>query len=84
VHQFVSNVLPNIIGGLAVLLLAFIGKGMLGMRRDFRQFMAEHAWLLATSLWTRDKIMQLMAKLDMPMTEDPPDRLPWHDEKSKK
>lgn len=75
------TLLPNILGGVAVLLLAFIGKALIGVRRDFHKFMAEHTWLLATTLWTRDKVMVIMARLDMPMTDSPPHDLPWEGKK---
>ena len=72
-----AEIINSVIGGMAVLLLAAIGRGLLGMRKDFRRFMAEHVWLLATSLWNRDKIRQVMAKLDMPLEDDAPEDLPW-------
>lgn len=78
--QDVQQIVQSIIGGTAVLLLAGIGKMLLGVRKDVRRFMQEHTWLLATSLWTRDKVMQIMVKLEMPITDDPPDKLPWHGE----
>lgn len=66
----------SIIGGVAVLLLAAIGKGLLGVRKDFRRFMYEHAWLLATTLWTRDKVIRIMEEMGMPILELPPIDLP--------
>ena len=71
-----AQMLDSILSGATVLLLAFIGRGMLGMRRDFRRFMAEHAWLLATTLWNRDKVLKIMARLEMPIENSPPDDLP--------
>lgn len=74
------SIVSNTTGGIAVIFLAFIGKALMGMRRDFHKFMAEHSWLLATTLWTRDKVLVIMAKLDMPMTDAPPRDLPWKDQ----
>lgn len=71
------QILSNIIGGVAVILLGLIGRGLLGLRNDVRRFMREHLWLLATTLWTRDKVMQIMTKLDLPVTDPPPEDLPW-------
>lgn len=76
-----GQVVNTVIGGTAVVLLAAIGKGLLGMRKDFRRFMAEHTWLIATTLWTRDKVQQIMTKLDMPMIDNPPDNLPWKEKR---
>ena len=70
-----GQIISNSIGGVAVLLLAAIGHGLLGIRRDFRRFMAEHTWLLATTLWTRDKVVKIMEHLGMPIGDDPPDDL---------
>jgi hypothetical protein len=72
-----ADIIQSVIGGLAVILLAAIGRGVLGLGKDFRRFMTEHIWLITTTLWTRDKVRQIMTKLDMPMTELPPDDLPW-------
>ena len=70
------GIVNSIIGGVAVVLLAAIGKGLLGMRKDFRRFMYEHAWLLATTLWTRDKVIHIMQEMGMPILEPPPANLP--------
>jgi hypothetical protein len=73
-----GQIVSSIISGAAVLLLAGIARGLLGTRRDFRRFMAEHTWLLATTLWTRDKVIQIMERMDMPLDTDgmPPSELP--------
>ena len=65
-----------IVSGITVLFLAWIGRGFMGIRRDFRQFMREHSWLIATTLWNRDKVRKIMARLDMPIDDSPPDDLP--------
>lgn len=78
-----TELINTIIGGVAVLILAAIGRGLIGIRHDIRRFLAEHSWLLATSLWTRDKVIQIMVKLDMPLPDRPPDDLPWHDDPRK-
>lgn len=65
-----------IVSGVTVIFLAWIGRGVMGMRRDFRRFMTEHSWLLATTLWTRDKVLRIMAQLDMPTEDPPPNELP--------
>ena len=66
----------SVIGGVAVVLLAAIGRGLLGMRKDFRRFMYEHTWLLATTLWTRDKVIHIMQEMGMPVLDPPPTDLP--------
>ena len=71
-----AQVLDSILSGATVLLLAVIGRAMLGMRRDFRRFMVEHSWLLATTLWNRDKVRKIMAHLEMPLDDAPPEDLP--------
>lgn len=70
-----AQLLNTIIGGVAVLLLAGIGRAMLGIRNDFRRFMAEHMWLITTTLWTRDKVLVIMRKLDLPIEQPPPSDL---------
>lgn len=71
-----AEIVNSIVSGIIVLLLAAIARGMMGVRKDFRRFMAEHAWLLATSLWTRDKVLMIMAQLQMPVDQPPPNDLP--------
>ena len=70
-----AQTVSAVISGVSVIVLAAIGRGLLGMRRDVRQFMAEHMWLLATTLWTRDNVRQIMQALGMPETTPPPDNL---------
>jgi hypothetical protein len=72
----VAEIVNSVVSGIAVLLLASIARAMVGVRKDFRRFMAEHAWLLATSLWTRDKVLKVMQHLGMPVDEPPPNELP--------
>ena len=76
-HNVWTEIVPSVLSAMSVALLALIGKGFLTLTRDFRRFMTEHLWLLATTLWTRDKVMQVMARLDMPADPPPPDDLPW-------
>jgi hypothetical protein len=72
-----GQIVSSVISGAAVLLLAGITRGLLGTRRDFRRFMAEHTWLLATTLWTRDKVIQIMEQMNMPLDDGvPPGDLP--------
>ena len=71
-----SAIIQSVIGAVAVVLLGAIGRGLLGMRKDFRRFMFEHTWLLATTLWTRDKVVQIMRELKLPVDNQPPDDLP--------
>jgi len=71
-----AEIVSSIISGLTVLLLAGITRGLIGVRKDFRRFMAEHTWLLATTLWTRDKVLQIMDRMDMPVDGTPPGDLP--------
>lgn len=71
-----GQILSSIISGVAVILLARIASGVRGVRRDFHRFMAEHLWLLATTMWTRDKVIRIMAELGMPADNPPPNDLP--------
>lgn len=70
-----GEVITSVISGSAVLLLAALTRGLFGIRKDFRKFMAEHVWLIATTLWTRDKITVIMRELGMPVGNPPPDDL---------
>lgn len=74
-----AELVNSITGGVAVLLLGAIGKGVLGLRKDFKRFMTEHTWLLATSGWTRDKVRKVMGQMGMPVEDAPPDDLPWRE-----
>lgn len=71
-----GEIISSVISGVAVLLLAGIARGLLGVRADFRRFMAEHVWLIATTLWTRDKVVRIMHDLGMPADQPPPNDLP--------
>jgi hypothetical protein len=71
-----AEIVSSIISGVTVLLLAGITRGLIGVRKDFRRFMAEHTWLLATTLWTRDKVIQIMVAMNMPVDGQPPSDLP--------
>lgn len=73
-----AQTVSAIISGASVVILTAIGRMLLGMRKDFRRFMAEHAWLIATTLWTRDKVVRIMDQMQMPMDTPPPNDLP-HD-----
>jgi hypothetical protein len=73
-----AQTVSAIISGASVVILTAIGRMLLGMRKDFRRFMAEHAWLIATTLWTRDKVVRIMDQMNMPMDTPPPNDLP-HD-----
>lgn len=71
-----GEIVSSIISGISVLILAGIGKAVLGLRGDFHRFMAEHVWLISTSLWTRDKVLRIMDNLGMPVDQPPPNNLP--------
>lgn len=71
----VGEVISSVISGTAVLLLAAIARGLLNVRNDFRRFMGEHLWLIATTMWTRDKVIRIMNDLGMPLDNPPPDSL---------
>ena len=71
-----GQIVSSVIGAVAVALLAAIGRGLVGIRKDVRRFMQEHLWLLATTLWTRDKVVLIMKRLDMPVQDPPPNDLP--------
>ena len=71
-----AEVISSVISGVAVLLLAGIARGLVGVRNDFRRFMAEHVWLITTTLWTRDKVLRIMQELGLPVDRPPPGDLP--------
>lgn len=71
-----AQIISSVLGAVAVALLAAIGRGLLGIRNDVRRFMREHLWLITTTLWTRDKVTQIMKRLDMPVDDAPPNDLP--------
>lgn len=71
-----GEIISSIISGAAVLLLAGIARGLWGIRDDFRRFMQEHLWLIATTMWTRDKVILIMKELKMPVDNPPPNNLP--------
>ena len=71
-----GEIISSVISGVAVLLLGAIARGLVGMRKDFRRFMAEHVWLITTTLWTRDKVVRIMSGLGMPAEQPPPADLP--------
>lgn len=72
----VGNIISSVISGVAVLLLAAIAKAVMSIRGDFKRFMLEHTWLLATTLWTRDKVLNIMEQMKMPVDNPPPADLP--------
>lgn len=71
-----AEILSSVIGAIAVFLLGVIARSVHSATREFRRFMQEHLWLLATSLWTRDKVILIMKQLSMPIDNPPPDDLP--------
>jgi len=71
-----GEILSNVLGAVAVGLLGFICHVILRAYRKFDQFMAEHMWLLATTLWTRDKVMEIMGMLGIEVQIPPPANMP--------
>jgi hypothetical protein len=71
-----GQVISSVISGVAVLLLAGITRSLFGVRADFRRFMLEHTWLIATTLWTRDKVIKVMQQMDLDPGPPPPADLP--------
>lgn len=72
----VSEIISSVVSGAALLLLAAITRALVGVRRDFRRFMTEHLWLLATTMWTRDKVIKMLQLLGMEDASNPPADLP--------
>jgi hypothetical protein len=70
-----GQIISSVIGGVAVLFLGAIGRMILGIRTDFRRFMAEHLWLLATTMWTRDKVIIIMKAMNIEINDPPPNDL---------
>jgi hypothetical protein len=71
-----AEIVSSLISGVIVLILAWIARRVAKIGGDFHKFMAEHIWLISTSLWTRDKVVKIMASLNMPMDNPPPSDLP--------
>lgn len=71
-----GEIVSAIISSLAVVLLTAIARAMLGLRNDLRRYMTEHVWLLATTLWTRDRVIRIMRVMDLEVAEPPPNDLP--------
>lgn len=71
-----GQIISSVISGVAVLILAWIARGLLGLRNDFHRFMGEHVWLIATTLWTRDKVQRIMTELGLDSGDPPPDGPP--------
>ena len=71
-----GEIISSVIGAIAVGLLTFIARAIKNIGGDFRRFMQEHMWLLATTLWTRDKVVRIMTELNLPMDQPPPNDLP--------
>lgn len=70
------QILDSVLSGSGVVFLGFIAKMVRSVRRDFRRFMTEHSWLIATTLWTRDKTLRIMDHLNMSPENPPPADLP--------
>ena len=73
--SFDNSVIANIIGGVAVVLLGGIVSILWRGYRRFNRFMAEHVWLITTTLWNRDKVLNIMDHLNMPVRDEPPSDL---------
>jgi len=71
-----GEIISSLISGVGVLILAAIARTLFRTASEFRRFMAEHMWLIATTLWTRDKVVMIMQQLGMPMDNPPPKDLP--------
>ncbi len=70
-----TELVSNIIGAVAVGLLGFICHVLIRAYKKFDQFMTEHVWLLATTLWTRDKVVEVMSTLGIEIGNPPPGKL---------
>jgi hypothetical protein len=70
-----GEIVSSLISGVGVLILAAIGRSLFRMGKEVHRFMAEHVWLISTTLWTRDKVTQIMKALDIPMDNPPPSDL---------
>lgn len=60
----------------ATIILGAIARRLRALSQSFERFMGEHSWLLATTLWTRDKTIRIMDSLGMPIEQPPPADLP--------
>lgn len=71
-----GEIISSVISGVAVLLLGGIARAVTGARGDLRRFMLEHTWLLATTVWTRDRVIVIMRGMDLDPGPPPPADLP--------
>lgn len=71
-----AQILDAVLSAITVVFLGAIGRGVLGLRKDAKRFMTEHMWLLATTLWTRDKVLVIMDQLGLEPDNPPPVDLP--------
>jgi hypothetical protein len=71
-----GETISAVISSAAVLLMTAIARALIGIRHDLSRYMAEHMWLLATTLWTRDKVQRIMRSMDMAIEDPPPADLP--------
>lgn len=67
-----NQIFANVIGGVATVLLGGIATLLWRGYRKLNRFMAEHLWLIATTMWTRDKVMVMMHQMGMPIDNPPP------------
>jgi hypothetical protein len=68
-----AQVVSAIVASIATAFLGIIARMLSGMRRDVKQFMTEHLFLLAMADWTKTSVPAIMAHLGMPMEKPPPD-----------
>jgi len=67
-----SEILGNVLAAIAVAMLGFICHVIIRAYRKFDRFMLEHVWLIATTLWTRQKVIEVMAALGIDYPDPPP------------
>lgn len=69
-----GEIVSSVIGAIACGLLTWIARRLARIGIEFHRFMAEHVWLIATTLWNRDKVIRIMDQLGMPVNDVPPDQ----------
>ena len=71
-----GEIVSSVISSVAVVMLAGITRALSGARADLRRFMLEHTWLLATTVWSRDMVVQIMRSMELEPPSPPPADLP--------
>lgn len=70
-----TQILSSVLSAIAVTVLLAIGRYIRLLSKNFDRFMGEHLWLLASTMWNRDKVLRIMNELGMGLDDPPPEPL---------